>query len=71
MNNVTLNVGGMHCSSCSMLVTMDLEDLDGVQSVDCNHATGETKVAFDNEKTSVDEIIKTITEAGYTAELAE
>ncbi|MBK5211773.1 MAG: heavy-metal-associated domain-containing protein [Coriobacteriia bacterium] len=71
MNNVTLNVGGMHCSSCSMLVTMNLEDLDGVQSVDCNHATGVTQVAFDNDKTNVDAIIKTITESGYTAELAQ
>lgn len=64
----TLDVSGMHCSSCSMLVTMELNDLNGVQSVDCNHATGRTVVEFDVSQTSVDEILRTIAKAGYTAE---
>lgn len=70
MSTVTLNVTGMHCSSCSMLITMNLEDLPGVASVECDHATGKTVVTFDDSKTSVDAISNEIIAAGYSADLA-
>ena len=28
---------GMHCPSCSMLIQMDLSELDGVQAVTVDH----------------------------------
>ncbi len=65
----TLNVSGMHCSSCSMLITMNLTDLEGVQSVSCDHATGRTDVTFDDSKVTTDRIISEIADAGYTAKL--
>lgn len=70
MKTAVLKVSGMHCSSCSMLVTMNLEDLPGIGSVECDHATGRTVVEFDDSQVSIDEISKTIAEAGYTAEPA-
>jgi copper chaperone CopZ len=69
MSTATFNVTGMHCSSCSMLITMNLEELPGVASVDCDHATGKTLVAFDESQTDVATLRTTITEAGYSAEL--
>lgn len=71
MSSATFNVTGMHCSSCSMLITMNLEDLAGVVSVDCNHATGKTVVEYDGSKTSVDAIANEILAAGYTAAIAD
>lgn len=68
MQTAILDVSGMHCSSCSMLVTMELNDLAGVQSVDCNHATGRTTVEFDASQTSIDEIVRTVAAAGYAAQ---
>lgn len=65
----TIKAGGLHCSSCSMLITMSVEDLDGVRAVNCNHATGETVVAFDDSVTDVTRICAAIVEAGYVAEL--
>jgi len=65
----TFKAGGMHCSSCSMLISISLEELAGVQSVDCNHATGITAVTFDETAVDVDRIRQTIVESGYTAEL--
>jgi len=60
---------GMHCSSCSMLITMNLEDLDGVLAVDCNHATGDTRVTFEEGVIDAHAIREAIVEAGYSAEL--
>lgn len=61
---------GMHCPSCSMLIQMDLGDLDGVTDAISDHRTGMTEVTFDDAVTSPDEIIAAITKAGYGAELA-
>lgn len=59
---------GMHCSSCSMLITMNLEDTDGVREVSCDHATGLTKVTYDEAAVTPQDIIRTIEAAGYSAE---
>jgi len=67
----TFKASGMHCSSCSMLITMNLEDLDGVSSVDCNHATGATSVTFDEGVIDAGTIRQAIVEAGYQAELID
>lgn len=66
----TFTTTGMHCSSCSMLVTMNIEDLNGVQSVSCDHATGKTVVTYDSERVTTDAIRKAIEAAGYDAECA-
>lgn len=65
----TFKATGMHCSSCSMLITMDVEDLDGVRAVNCNHTTGETVVTFDEGKVDTERVLTTIVGAGYGAEL--
>ena len=42
----TINVKGMHCAHCDMLVTMELEDR-GATNVTANHETG--VVTFDGD----------------------
>lgn len=69
MTTNTFKATGLHCSSCSMLITMAVEELDGVQSVTCNHVSGETVVTFDEHATDAERIRQTIAEAGYAAEL--
>ncbi len=65
----TFKATGLHCSSCSMLITMDLQDIDGVYAVECDHVTGETVVTFDEGKVDPAKIREAIVEAGYDAEL--
>lgn len=69
MTNTTLKVSGMHCSSCSMLITMNLEDLDGVERVKCDHATGLTEVTYDHTQVDTDSIVREIVESGYSADV--
>lgn len=64
----SFKASGLHCSSCSMLITMNLEDLQGVESVKCDHATGLTEVTYDNAALSSDDIVGAIRAAGYDAE---
>jgi copper chaperone CopZ len=65
----TFKTTGMHCPSCSMLVTMNLEELEGVQSVSCDHVTGDTVVIHDEAAVDADHIRQTISDSGYDAEL--
>lgn len=69
MTTRTFTASGLHCSSCSMLITMAVEELDGVQAVTCNHVNGETVVTFDPSVIDTDRIGQAIVEAGYAAEL--
>lgn len=60
-----LEVTGMHCPACSMLITMELQDLPGVSAVDCSHHTGDTSVTFDPTAITIDAITETVRRAGY------
>jgi copper chaperone CopZ len=67
---VRLLTTGLHCQSCSMLVKMELEDVEGVESATSDFVTGITEVAYDPELLSVDELIGAVVRAGYGAEVA-
>lgn len=70
MTTTRLLTTGMHCPSCSMLIQMDVGDLDGVADVAADHRTGITEVVYDDAITGPDAIIATIVKAGYGAEQA-
>jgi copper chaperone len=72
MSEVTtsLKTSGLHCTSCSMLVDLTVGDLDGVEEVHTDHATGDTVVRFDSDSVSVDQIVDAIRGVGYDAEPA-
>ncbi len=69
MESVDLTTNGMHCPSCSMLIEMDVSDLDGVESVRADYGTGVTHVEFDPARVTLDKIVATIKAAGYEAEV--
>lgn len=60
---------GLHCSACSMLITISVQELDGVAEVVCNHATGRTDVTFDERVVDASQIREAIVLAGYQAQL--
>jgi copper chaperone len=63
-----LKTTGMHCASCSMLVDLTLDDLEGVKSSKTDHVSGDTVVDYDPDAVSVDSMIEAIRGAGYEAE---
>jgi copper chaperone CopZ len=68
--SIDLNTGGMHCSSCSMLIEMTVEELPGVSSASADYVKGTAHVEFDPDAISVEAIVAAIRGAGYTAEVA-
>lgn len=62
----TLNVKGMHCSSCEALIKDALADLH--VDAKANHKTGTVDVSFDENTTTIDRIKDAIKTEGYEAD---
>ena len=64
-------IDGMHCSSCSLDIDFDLEELDGVVSANTNYARQKSEVTYDPMKVSEKEIIELVEKKGYTMTTSE
>lgn len=62
-----LKIEGMHCTSCSMSIDFDLEDLPGVKSSKTIYAKQECEIEFDEEKLSIEQVTEAIQKTGYQA----
>jgi Cu+-exporting ATPase len=62
-----LKVEGMHCSSCAMNIDFEVEDLEGIKSVQTSYAKQLCEVEFDDEKIDISQIIDQIKKIGYKA----
>ncbi len=66
MSNQTLKVKGMHCASCSAIITKKISKIDGVDSINVNFATEKAQIKFDEKKVSVSNMNKEIEVLGYS-----
>ena len=64
MKKIYLNIKGMHCKSCEMLIKDELEEM-GVKEIEINHKTGKAAVTFDETKLKLDSIKAAIKKQGY------
>jgi copper ion binding protein len=60
-----MNVKGMHCKSCEMLIKDSVTELDGVKKVDISLAKNTVAVEFDDTKIKEAAIKKAIENEGY------
>jgi len=60
-----LQVSGMNCSSCELLVTEALEDLEGIIEVDASHAKGIVVVDYDTNMVGMPTIKAVIEAQGF------
>jgi copper ion binding protein len=64
MTEATYTVTGMTCGHCVSSVTEEISEIDGVQLVDVELATGRVTVTS-QEPLSTDTVRAAVTEAGY------
>jgi mercuric ion binding protein len=62
---LSLTIPTMDCSTCPITIKAALMRVPGVSSAKVSYARREAVVVFDNEKTSLDELKKATSEAGY------
>ncbi len=66
---VNLAVYDMHCASCAGIIERALKKLPGVKEAHVNFAVEKAVVVFDENTTSIDDLLLTIKKAGYRAEV--
>ena len=69
MTKTTLRITGMHCASCSGILTRALQKVDGVSSANVNYSTEKAVVEFDETKTDETVLINAVKSKGYGAEV--
>ncbi len=60
-------ITGMTCSACSSRVEKCVSGMEGTQDVSVNLLTNSMRLSYDEEKTSEEDIIRTVVRAGYGA----
>ena len=55
-SKLVLKIDGMHCTSCSMNIDGELEDLEGVEESSTNYAKSKSEVIFDPRIVSKEDI---------------
>ena len=65
MKTETINIKGMHCSSCTNLIGDALKDEGVTAKIDLVKNTA--KVIYDDKKISIKQIIQIIKDEGYQA----
>lgn len=68
MTTATFKTTGTHCPSCSMMIQLTVEELDGVARVSADHSSNTTTVEYDPALIDPDTIARAIEGAGYGAE---
>jgi copper chaperone CopZ len=62
---ITLKLSGLHCTSCSLNIDSELENLPGVTSVSTSYARQETRVTYDPSVVAPAQFIQVIESLGY------
>ncbi|MGB8218376.1 MAG: heavy metal translocating P-type ATPase [Candidatus Methanoperedens sp.] len=66
-SDITLKLGGMHCAACALNIETALKKTVGIISADVSFPLERARIAYDSERISVSDMIKTIESVGYTA----
>jgi len=63
----TFTVKGMHCASCVLVIEKSLKNIEGVSEANVNLVTEKATVEYDPNKTTDNELISAVANAGYKA----
>lgn len=70
MKKIELNVKGMHCNSCVMLIKDALIEHKGISSADVDLKKGKATVSYDEKLTDEKKIAHIIESEGYETKLS-
>lgn len=67
MKTLKVKIANMHCASCGKIITMDLQEMEGIQSVIINDQDKTGEIVFDENKVNEEKILQTISGSDYQA----
>ncbi|MFH1610688.1 MAG: heavy metal translocating P-type ATPase [Patescibacteria group bacterium] len=67
---IDLQISGMHCASCAVIVNKALEKKEGVKKANVNFSLAKASIEFDEKQLKQSDLIKIVKDSGYSAEVA-
>lgn len=67
MKKATLSITGMHCASCSTVLTKTLSKVSGVANANVNFSTAKATVEYDGTQADEQKLIEAVKAKGYGA----
>ncbi|MDD2487221.1 MAG: sulfite exporter TauE/SafE family protein [Candidatus Gracilibacteria bacterium] len=65
MKKIKINVAGMHCHSCEIILEKSIKKIPGISKATANQAKGTIEIHYDGKEPSMKEIEKIVIESGY------
>jgi len=65
LKKIKIQIEGIHCKSCKILIETEVDILDGIKSVKVNNQTGDCEIEYDKNKISQKKIFETIEKMDY------
>jgi len=62
---VILKLDGLHCTSCSLNIDGELEDMPGVISANTSYAKSQSQIEFDPQQVNKQKIKQAVEKLGY------
>ncbi len=62
-----LQISGMHCASCALLIERQLKKVSGVENANVNYAVEKATVNYDQSLAKESDLIQAVEKAGYKA----
>jgi P-type Cu+ transporter len=71
MTTQTYSVKGMHCASCSAIITKKLSKVEGIKEVTVNLATEKATLEFDGDALTPEALNEVVNKYGYSLEVEQ
>ena len=71
INRVSLDIEGMHCSSCAAIIEKSIRKVDGVKDANVNFAAEKASVLVDESVADKNLLLKAVERAGYKASVTQ
>ena len=65
MRKLTVQIRGMHCKSCEILIEKNVGGISGVHSVYANYRLGIAEIRYKGHDPATEDISSAVREAGY------
>lgn len=65
MSKLNLDITGMHCKSCEILVEDNLKEINGIKKVEVNYQTGKAEIYYEGSTPKPEALSQAIVKAGY------
>ncbi len=66
IQTINIEIKGMTCTSCEEHINHSVNQLDGIINIKSSYENGNSVIEFDNSKTSIEEIKKSVNATGYS-----